>query len=47
MKRFKEFINDSDLEGKFDDISDDLKKKLLFEIKAILKRLESIQTKLK
>ena len=47
MKRFKEFINDSDLDDKFFDISDDLKNKLLFEIKAILKRLQSIQTKLK
>lgn len=47
MKRFKEFINDSDLEGRFDDINDDLKNKLLFEIKAIMKRLQSIQNKLK
>ena len=47
MKRFKEFINDSDLEDKFCDISEDLKNKLQYEIKAILKRLQVIQTKLK
>lgn len=47
MTRFKEFINDSDLEDKFSDISEDLKNKLLYEIKAILKRLQVIQTKLK
>lgn len=47
MKRFKEFINDPDFEEKFDEISDDLKNKLLFEIRAILKRLQSIQSKLK
>ena len=47
MKRFKEFINDADLEEKFVDISDDLKNKLNFEIKAILKRLQVIQAKLK
>lgn len=47
MKKFKELINDPDFEEKFDDISDDLKNKLLFEIKAILKRLQSIQAKLK
>ena len=47
MKKFKEFINDSDLEDKFSDISEDLKSKLQYEIKAILKRLQVIQTKLK
>ena len=47
MKKFKELINDPDFEEKFDDISDDLKNKLLFEIKAILKRLQSIHAKLK
>ena len=47
MKRFKEYINDADLEEKFVDISDDLKNKLNFEIKAILKRLQVIQAKLK
>ena len=47
MKKFKEFINDSDLEEKFSDISEDLKYKLQYEIKAILKRLQVIQTKLK
>lgn len=47
MKKFKEFINDSDLEEKFVGISDDLKNKLSFEIKAILKRLKAIQEKLK
>lgn len=47
MRRFKEFINDSDLEDKFDDLSDDLKSKLQYEIKAILKRLQVIQSKLK
>lgn len=47
MKRFKEFINEADLEEKFIDISDDLKNKLNFEIKAILKRLQVIQAKLK
>ena len=46
MRRFKEFINDSDLDERFVDISDDLKNKLSFEIKAILKRLKSIQSKL-
>ncbi len=47
MRRFKEFINDSDLEDKFDDLSDDLKSKLQYEIKAIQKRLQVIQSKLK
>lgn len=47
MKRFKEFINESDLEDKFVDISDELKNKLKFEINAILKRLGAIQSKLK
>lgn len=47
MRRFKEFINDTDLEDKFVDISDDLKNKINFEINAILKRLKAIQTKLK
>lgn len=47
MRRFKEFINDSDLEDKFDDLNDDLKSKLQYEIKAILKRLQVIQSKLK
>ena len=47
MSRFKEFINDSDLEDKFDDLNDDLKSKLQYEIKAILKRLQVIQSKLK
>lgn len=47
MRRFKEFINDPDLEDKFDDINDDIKKKINFEINAILKRLKAIQSKLK
>ena len=47
MKKFKEFINDSDLEDKFIDLDDDLKNKLNFEINAILKRLKAIQSKLK
>jgi hypothetical protein len=47
IRRFKEFINDSDLEDKFSDISEDLKNKLQYEIKAILKRLQVIQSKLK
>lgn len=47
MTRFKEFINDFDLEDKSCDISEDLKNKLLYEIKVIMKRLQVIQTKLK
>lgn len=47
MRKFKEFINDSDLEDKFVDLNDDIKNKLIFEINAILKRLKAIQSKLK
>ncbi|MBR4148359.1 MAG: ParB N-terminal domain-containing protein [Bacteroidales bacterium] len=47
IRRFKEFINDPDLEDKFDDINDDLKNKINFEINAIMKRLKAIQSKLK
>lgn len=47
MRKFKEFINDSDLEDKFVDLNDDLKNKLNFEINAIFKRLKAIQSKLK
>ena len=47
MKRFKEFINDPDLDERFVDISGELKNKLNYEITAILKRLQNIQSKLK
>ena len=46
MRKFKEYISEMDFEDKFIDINDDLKKKLLFEVNKILKRLQAIKTKL-
>lgn len=46
MRKFKEYISEMDYEDKFIDINDDLKKKLLFEINKILKRLQAIRSKL-
>ena len=43
LQRFKEYINDTDLDGKIAEAQPDLKKKLEYEIKGILRRLSKLQ----
>jgi ParB-like chromosome segregation protein Spo0J len=43
LQRFKEYINDTDLDGKITEAQPDLKKKLEYEIKGILRRLSRLQ----
>lgn len=44
LKKFKEFINDAEFEEKIGSIDSDLKKKLLYEVKNISKRILHIQS---
>lgn len=43
FNKFKEFINDADFDEKISEMNPDIQKKLLFELKQIVKRLQALE----